>query len=256
MEENDKHVTNKNSFIYEAAYDYHYLLTKKYPSKASLNLVVTRYSLKSKDRLLLYRCIHSAHYIDEINKKLICRKLKGYKMFIDFYNVLISSINMLQNGDVYLCDDCVPRDLRGSKLRPHDDYYIDYAMNIIIEAILRLEPDSVTIIADKNLSFSLNYVTQFSRILKNKNIINSYELSTTPDKKIIEYSINDENIVVATTDSVVMMHSLRITPLTYVVMNILNVVPTYDFTSLFNKTCSVCYENLICIEDKNCERNT
>ncbi|MEM0371414.1 MAG: DUF434 domain-containing protein [Ignisphaera sp.] len=230
--------------IYEAAYDYRYLLTKRYPVKASLDIVTARYTLSSKDRLLLYRCIHSEHYVSEINKKLFCKKLNGFKLIVDFYNILISSVNMLQKGEIYLCDDCVPRDLRGSKLRTEDSRYIEKAMKIIANVILYLKPNSLVIVADKNISFSFNYVLRFIEILGYENISYSYELTSTPDKRIIEYS-REEKSVIATTDSVIMTQSSLIFPLTYIIMYILKISPVYNFATLFNSVCSVCYNNLI-----------
>ncbi|MEM1541559.1 MAG: DUF434 domain-containing protein [Ignisphaera sp.] len=238
--------------IYEAAYDYRYLLTKRYPVKASLNIVTARYTLSSKDRLLLYRCVHSEHYVAEINKKFFCKKLNGFKLIVDFYNVLISSINMLQKGEVYLCDDCVPRDLRGSKLRVEDSKYIEKAMKIIANIILDLKPNAIILVADKNISFSLNHVLRFIEILGYGNIPSSYELTSTPDKRIIEYS-REERSVIATTDSVIMMQSSLIFPLTYIIMYILKISPAYNFASLFNSACSVCYKDLVHDIDEYCE---
>lgn len=239
--------------VYEAAYDYKYLLSRGYPIKSSLDLVVVRYSLNKKERLLLHRCVHPHQYIDEIKKKLMCGSLQGYVLLIDFYNILISAINMLKGGEVYMCDDCVPRDLRGSKLHKDDDPYIDTAMILITRMIKIMRPRHVVLVIDKNISFSYNHAIRFKSILDQLNIKSSYEMSSTPDKKLIDYSTKTNEAVIATSDSIIMMNCPKIVPITLGVMYLLNITPLYNFAGLFNFECSICFDNLIQTIHKNYE---
>jgi hypothetical protein len=241
--------------LMDAAYDYKYLLTRGYPVKASLDLITTRYTLSKKERLLLYRCIHSTQYIEEINKKLLCFEIKSHILLIDFYNIVISTINMLRGGAVYLCDDCTSRDLRGAKLRNDDYPYLQKALKIIVQIIGILRPRSVIAIIDKNISYSIEHANMLGLELKNLEIRYSFELTPTPDSKIISYSRNSKDAVVATSDSLIMLHTPKITPLTTYTMFFLNLKPYYNFTS-FNPHCSNCFDEFIKTVNKNCEYNS
>lgn len=234
-----------------AAYDYKYLLTRGYPTKASLNLVASRYMLNKREMLLLYRCVHSNQYIGDVKRKLFCGKLSGFILLVDFYNIAISTINMLRGGEVYICDDCVPRDLRGSKLHTDDHPYLSKAMKIIVSTIRALDPKAVIAIADKNVSFSFDHATRLRNELRSFGIDCSFELSPTPDSKIIDYARSYKEAAVATTDSVIMAYSSRIVPLTLYIMYSLNIKPVYSFVDFFNLECPVCFNNLIQPVDEN-----
>lgn len=247
---------SSNPKVINAAYDYRYLLSRGYPVKPSLDLIATRYSLSRKEKLLLYRCIHTQDYIDKIKSKLVCRSLDNYVLFIDFYNILISVVNMLEGGEVYLCDDCVPRDLRGSKLRNSDSPYIVNALTFIIHVIKMFKPQKVVIVVDKNVSFSLNHIHMFRDILRQiTNLRYDYELTLTPDKRLIDYS-KEYNSVIATSDFVIMSYSSRIAPISYVVMHLLKINPSYNFADIFSSECFNCFDDLVNTINEYTQGNT
>lgn len=247
-------ICDSNKLI-DAARDYKYLLTRGYPANASLNLVTSRYLLNEKERLLLYRCIHSAQYVDEINNKFLCYEIRDHILLIDFYNVLISTVNMVKGGDVYLCDDCIPRDLRGSKLRKDDYSYLQASFKIISKVIELLKPKLVVAIVDKNVSYSIEHADMLKLELRNHGIDCTYELTLTPDSRIIQYSKNFEHNVVASSDSFIMLHSVRILPLTTYIMLFLGIKPQLDFASVFNSSCNNCLDEIVKAMDKNYKRN-
>lgn len=231
--------------VIEAAYDYKYLLSRGYPIKASLDLVVSRYMLSKRERLLLFRCIHSSKYVKEIGRKIACTKLNECTLILDFYNVVISTINMLGGGEVYLCDDCVPRDLRGSKLHDDDYVYMPKALKIITQVVEVLKPKQVIAVIDRDVSHSYEHASSLCIELKFVGINCLFELTSSPDSKIIDYSKNDYGNVVASTDSLIMMRSLRVVPLTFYIMNILDVNPVYNFARIFSSECSVCSDKFV-----------
>uniref|UniRef100_A0A7C2ZNM1 DUF434 domain-containing protein n=1 Tax=Ignisphaera aggregans TaxID=334771 RepID=A0A7C2ZNM1_9CREN len=236
---NWRNITNK---LIDAAIDYKYLLTKGYPQKSTLDFVSTRYTLSKQERLLLFRCIHSNQYVSEVGSKLMCTKINNFVLLLDFYNILISTINALRGGEVYLCDDCVARDLRGSKLREDDYSYLLNALKVVASIVKALEPLNVLAIVDKNVSHSSEHSMAFVREFESLGLRCAFELTSTPDSKLIRYSKEFANTIVATSDSVVMMYSLRIVPMTTYIMFFLNVKPAFDFTQLFNSDCSKCFD--------------
>lgn len=230
--------------IFDAAQDYRYLLTKGYPVKQSLQLVASRYLLAREEMLLLYRCVHSSSYVEEVKRKLMCSRLDSYALYIDFYNVLTSVVNAISGGDVYLCDDCIPRDLRGAKVRKSDTPYIDKSLAFIAYAIMVLgPPKKVVAVVDKDISHSINHATMFKEILENFGVDCSYELTGTPDKLLIEYSKRDYSIV-ATSDSVIMIKCLKIAPVSYIVLRLLNVTPSINFAEILDSKCSECFDKI------------
>lgn len=242
--------------ILDAAFDYKFLLSKGYPQKPALDLVATRYSLSRGEKLLLYRCIHSDDYVKEVSKKVVCGKLNNYILFVDFYNVLISVVTALRGGGIYVCDDCVPRDLRGSKLNKSDSPYIEDALSVIAQTIKVLEPQQVVAVIDKNVSFSRSHAVMFENKVRLLGIKCLSELVMNPDRKLIDYSGSNSNHVVATSDSIVMLHSLRIAPITLSIINMLNVKPVYDFANIFNPDCAKCFNDYVKIIDKDSCGNT
>jgi hypothetical protein len=57
--------------VVEAARDYRFLLDRGYPRKPSLDLVAARYMLDRKEKMLLYRCVHSSKDAGLVRGKLL-----------------------------------------------------------------------------------------------------------------------------------------------------------------------------------------
>ena len=228
----------------EAAFDYKFLLSRGYPSSSALALVTQRYVLSSDERLLLFRCVHSFDYVYNALRKIMCCSnglCRDETLVIDFYNVLLTTMAMIENDDVYLCDDCLVRDLRGSKLRPGERQLLSKAFKIIAEVLADFKCfKSIVVVADKSVSHSLDDVREFTKVLattlNNCNI--SYLLAEKPDSKVIELS--QQGAVVASTDYVITEKVSRILPITTVILNKLRLKPCIDFAKLFGYTCPHC----------------
>lgn len=88
--------------------DYKYLLNRGYSRKPALDLVVSRYNLSQKERLFLYRCVHSDEEIELVRKKVV---ENPEKLAVDGYNVALTLIS-LKAGKAYECDDGFVRDFQ------------------------------------------------------------------------------------------------------------------------------------------------
>ncbi|MEM2220312.1 MAG: DUF434 domain-containing protein [Ignisphaera sp.] len=230
--------------IYDAVYDYRFLLSRGYSQKHALDVVALKYSLSREKKLLLYRCVHSMQYVVNVVPKILCLSKTYNILVIDFYNILLTVLCILEDCDIYLCDDCITRDLRGSKLRPQDSIYMLKAYELILDAISYLNPSKIITIADKNISHSAIQITQFNRYVLERGFVGYSILSPTPDRDSIEIS-RKEQAVVASSDSIVIENAYRVFPLTTVILNRLGKRFTINFAELLGTPCNLCYEYAI-----------
>ncbi|MCS7111758.1 MAG: DUF434 domain-containing protein [Sulfolobales archaeon] len=239
---NFNNTNESNIRIVDAAYDYRLLLSRGYGQRYALDMVASRYSLNREKKLLLYRCVHSMQYIVNVIPKIACTLEPQGALIIDFYNILLTVLCMLENCDVYLCDDCIVRDLRGYKSRSQDYTYLLKAYDLILNAISQLKPLKIIVVADKNFSHSAIQIERFNKYIVERGLTGYSILSPTPDRDSIEIS-RSEHAIVASSDSVVVENSYKVFPLTTVITNQLNKEFTINFADLFGTPCSTCYEH-------------
>src|SRR5512147_240346 len=104
----------KSEDLQMAASDFHYLLTREYPRKASLEIVGNRYDLSFDQRHLLHRGIFSdSDARIRIKKKIPLQKLPNKRLAIDGYNVLITVEAALFGRPLILSNDGFIRDISG-----------------------------------------------------------------------------------------------------------------------------------------------
>jgi len=234
--------------LIDAAYDYRFLLARGYSYSQALDVVAQRYMLNRYGKLLLFRCVHSITYVYETLKKITC-KCVDYSSYgllvVDFYNILLTVIALLENSDVFLCDDCLIRDLRGSKLRSGERTFLTESYNILANIFQQCNSfREIVIVGDKNVSHSLEDIKSFANMLSSrlKEAKVTCVLSTKPDATAISYA-QMENSIIASTDSVIIEKSRKILPLTTLILNQIKVKPLLDFSQLFGLSCPTCLQN-------------
>ncbi|MEM0026744.1 MAG: DUF434 domain-containing protein [Ignisphaera sp.] len=232
------------SIIFDAAHDYRFLLSRGYSLSQALNIVSQHYLLNEYEKLLLFRCVHSFKYIHETTRKLVCsvkENLGNSTLVIDFYNIILTILTMIKSEDIYLCDDCLVRDLRGSKIRDSERVLLNRVFNIIADILTNYRGvfAEIVIVADKNVSHSLDDVREFSNTLHNtfKEARVTFILSPTPDSKTVSMATSS---VIASTDSVIIENSCRILPLTTLALQNIGLKPAIDFPNIFGYTCHYC----------------
>lgn len=201
----------KENFI-NALKDYKYLLNRGYPGKASLDIVVQRYSLNKVERMVLYRCIHSNSIAKLIRKKIVSSNyVKGKLMLIDGFNVLITIDTALSCNQVFLSDDGIIRDVSKSikkfefKTQTHNTL-----LDLMLKEIKNLAPRYMIIFYDKQVSFS-GQVASLTRRHAETIIKDTVKwdvfVSDRNDKTIIMYSSKG---IVSTSDIVILLKSKEI----------------------------------------------
>lgn len=173
----------------EAAKDYKYLLNRGYPQRAILNIVVSRYGLTAAERNALLRCVHRTSDVLLVIARLARpTEVVGAHVVIDGYNTLLTILTALEGGPLFLCDDCVIRDVRSSYTKRISMKSLVNSLNVLASALTILRPVSVTIVLDKNVSHSAEHAVMIERALQARAINARVELRRKADTGVLSHS--------------------------------------------------------------------
>ncbi len=150
--------------VVEASRDYRYLLDRGYKQKVVLDLITSRYGLSNIERTLLLRCVHSSRDVELIRGKMVgC--VEGYPLIIDGYNVMLTIHSVLEGMNVFLCDDGFVRDLRKSYRKGVELRSLEEVAELLASELPYLSPSKVTIVLDKNVSYSATHANVLRNLL-------------------------------------------------------------------------------------------
>lgn len=132
-----------------------YLLDHGYPRDSAVNFVSNHYRLPLDQRHLLARCVFSKREVAEHRRKAVrASAVRGKRLGVDGYNVLITLESILINKQVVRCDDGYIRDLRAifGKYRYTAD--TTKALSALVQTVAKAKPKTVTVFFDKPVSRS------------------------------------------------------------------------------------------------------
>jgi len=184
--------------VFEAAKDLRYLLERGYHRESALRLIVDKYQLSTKQKLLLYRAVYDSSTAAKHKQKIITAdKIRGCKLAVDGYNVMITVESGLRDGLLVLCDDGFIRDISAV----HGKYRIgsttEKALSIIVKAVQDLKPSETNFFFDAQVSKSGELASQVRRTLKSSGLNgNAYAVERA------DISTLNFGDIVATSDSV------------------------------------------------------
>ncbi len=184
----------------DAEKDLKYLLDRGYKKRVALDFVANHYRLKRGERNYLARYVFSESQINDRKRKLASPKsLKGEKMVIDGYNVLITTESILK-GDFFIAQNGFLRDSRGIFGKYKLDNETLKALKFIFKVLKILKIGFVKFYFDKNVSFSGELASIVKNLLNDHQIAGEVELSS-----CVDYKIKRETggFVVATSDSAI-----------------------------------------------------
>jgi hypothetical protein len=102
-----------SSKLTDAVHDLRYLLDQGYPRDSAVEFVANHYRLRLRQRHLLARCVFSREEVAKHKGKSVnAPEVRGRRLGIDGYNVLITVESILTKKQVIRCDDRFVRDLR------------------------------------------------------------------------------------------------------------------------------------------------
>jgi len=184
--------------VFEAARDLRYLLERGYHRESALKLIVDKYQLSTNQRLLLYRAVYDSSTAANHKQKIITSdKIRGSKLAMDGYNVLITVESGLRGGLLVLCDDGFIRDISAVHGKYRITNMTEKALSIILKAVQELKPAETNFFYDAQVSKSGQLASQVRRTLRSAGLTGSAYAVERADISTLDFGD-----IVATSDSV------------------------------------------------------
>lgn len=192
--------------LYEAADDFRFLLNRKYPRKAALEIVGNRYGLTFDERHLLHRGVFSDGDSELRRKKKIpIERIRNKDLAIDGHNVLITIEAGLTGRPLILGEDGFVRDISGLSGNFKRTRETEKAFQLILEVIQRVKPRRTLFLFDAPISMSGQLAMEVRNRLKRENLPGDAMALKVPEKILIGFSG-----VVATSDTAIIDRSDRV----------------------------------------------
>jgi len=196
----------KVSTLATAVAELSWLLSRDYAADSALKLVGDRHDLTARQRTAVRRCACGDACMHNRNdKRVSVESIRGFRLGVDGYNLLITIESALSGGVILIGRDGCFRDLasvhgtyrRVEETRP--------ALELILDRLARAEPDGVDWFLDRPVSNSgrlKNFITELiaARRTEGRRIVElDIQLVDSPDRALAGY-----DGVVATSDSVIL----------------------------------------------------
>ena len=141
--------------ISDAVHDLRYLLNQGYPRDSAVNFVSNHYRLQLNQRHLLARCVFSRREVAGHRRKSVrTSAVRGKRLGVDGYNVLITLESILTRKQVVRCDDGYVRDLRAIFGKYRVSPATSRALTELLRIIAGARPSYVKLLFDKQVSRS------------------------------------------------------------------------------------------------------
>lgn len=141
--------------IVRAVQNLRYLLNQGYPRESAVNFVANHYRFPLNQRHLLARCVFSKIEIVEHRRKAIrAGAVRGKRLGVDGYNVLITLESIFTRKQVVRCGDGYIRDLRAIFGKYRISPATTRALAELLRIIARAKPSHVEFLFDKQVSRS------------------------------------------------------------------------------------------------------
>ncbi len=190
----------------QAALDMRFLLDRGYPRKSASELVAQRYGLSGRERNLLYRCVFSWKEAIEVRGKLISEyELKGKRLCIDGYNVLITVESWLKDSIVVKCDDSLLRDITGSYGKHSFSEHTERAVEILIVKLKELEVKDAVAYFDSGVSYSGELCRYIERAAEKRGVPLKAETAKRADMAVLSC-----NGIICSSDRVVVSRAKKV----------------------------------------------
>jgi hypothetical protein len=199
-------IKSKFKGIQEPAEDFRYLLNRRYPRKAALELVGNRYGLTSDERHLLHRRVFSR--VDSQarrKKKISVREIRNKDLAIDGHNVLITIEAALSGRPLILADDGFVRDISGLSGSFTKSKTTETAIQLILNVLKKWKPRKTLFLFDAPISMSGKLAEEIRDRLKQMNLPGDATAVKVPEKILIGFPG-----VIATSDTAIINPSQKV----------------------------------------------
>jgi hypothetical protein len=184
--------------VFEAAKDLRYLLERGYRRESALRLIVDKYQLSAKQKLLLYRAIYDSSTAAKHKEKIVTADMiKDSNLAVDGYNVMITVESGLRGRLLVLCDDSFIRDISAVHGKYRMTNMTEKALSMIVNALQELKPAKTNFFFDAQVSKSGELASQVRRTLKSSGLNGNAYAVERADVSTLNFGD-----IVATSDSV------------------------------------------------------
>jgi hypothetical protein len=188
-----------------AAVDIRYLLDRGYPHGGAVAFVCNHYRLNDEARFLLSRAVLSRSVAEKRRGKFLpCGEIKGNKVVIDGYNIVIGMESVL-NKEAFLCDDDVIRDIKGIFRNYKASENTEEAVGLILQFLKENNPVYVYFILDSQISKSGLFATMLGERIQDFGLIGEAKTS-----KHTDYDLKSSKDIVASSDGVIIDEAPRV----------------------------------------------
>lgn len=144
-----------SSKLMDAVHDLRYLLDQGYPRDSAVEFVANHYRLRLRQRHLLARCVFSREETAKHKGKSVSvSEVRGRRLGIDGYNVLITAESILAKKQVIRCDDGFVRDLRAIFGKYRMSRSTRRALVELLQIVGEAKPKETVILFDQQVSRS------------------------------------------------------------------------------------------------------
>ena len=219
----------RQDFLTPAAYDFYFLLTRKYPRDLSLEIVGNRYGLTKKEREVLKRGIHP-------QKEALTRRGKQFKtaswsnrtITIDGHNVHITLESIFLDKILVLANDGPLRDISGVSGSFRATEITVYVIETLYKFFKEYPPKRLVILFDSPISKSGELAKLYRQTLSKLSIPIKSQAVPVPEK-VFDY----ESTIVASSDSHVIDLSRIWLDLPRLIVDHFDIrIKSYDFSYL------------------------
>lgn len=154
-----------------AAWDYLYLLDRKYPQKAILKIIGDRYLLSGTERSMLYRGIAASQTATTRIKRFAgLADLSGSELVIDGFNVLITIGSYLNGNAVFISNDGILRDASEIHGKVFRSALLDRSLELLNDFLFSIKPSTIVFYLDEPVAHSGDLCHQINLLLASKSI--------------------------------------------------------------------------------------
>lgn len=205
----------------DAVADIRYLLERGYPRRGAITYVCNHYRFDTGVRHIFTRVIYPEDVTGSRKTKTVgCDKVKGEKVWIDGYNVLIGIESALTGEPVYLCDDGFIRDTRGVFRNYRCSGATVEALDAVLEGLVRSKPSEVEILFDSQISKSGETARWVDKRIKDAGLSGSAGTS-----KHVDHDLKNCIGVVSTSDGSIIDAAKKVVNLQACVLAQQNITP-------------------------------
>jgi len=184
----------------DAVRDLRFLLNQGYPRDSAVTFVANHYRLKLNERHLLARCVFSRVEVVGHQEKMVSgAKVRGKRLGVDGYNVLITVESILTGRQVVRCDDGFVRDLRAIFGKYRISSVTPRALTAILKIISGARPMEVVMMFDSQMSRSGELAAEVRKRLRQVGLrgdartvagvdfkVRGFDVASSSDRAIIE----------------------------------------------------------------------